>query len=488
MKVTLDREGTNIIKLGVEVESDRAMKAYEVACKQLSQRINIPGFRRGKAPRNIVEKMVGVDFIKRETLERLVPEILEQAIYEEKLDVITQPQIDTPNFNLGEPLNILATFEVRPEVKLGEYKGVAATAEQAKMPAEAEAKALESIAEAKADLKKVDPRPIKTGDTVLLDFECFVNGELVEGGKAEGLLLEIKEGNFLPGFCEALVGKEPGQQAEVKSTFPTEYRNTELAGKDAEFKVDLKEIRERQMPDIDDELAKSVGQESLDELKKALNQRMEEELRQENEARAQKAVVEEVVKLADVVIPDSMIDRESNLLLQHHKRMVEHQGQKWDEYIQKDEYKAKYAEIREEATDRVRTSLVLGAIVRTESMSVTDEEWRPYLVDMVARYNVPVEQLAHNEELRRFFEELKRQSMEEALTRKVVDFLLSHAQVTYEPESDSEAKGEGKEGEGDKGKKGTASAKPKSEKNKGSDKDKQESEESAEKTAETAGA
>lgn len=484
MKVTLDREGTNIVKLNVEVESDRAVKAYEVACKQLSQRINIPGFRRGKAPRNIVEKMVGVDFIKRETLERLVPEVLGQAIYEEKLDVITEPQIDPPSFNLGEPLNILATFEVRPEVKLGEYKGVAATAEEAKMPPEAEGKALESIAEAKADLQKVDPRPIKTGDTVLLDFECFVNGELVEGGKAEGLLLEIKEGNFLPGFCEALIGKEPGQHTEVKATFPTEYRNTELAGKDAEFKVDLKEIRERQLPAIDDELAKSVGQDSLDALKTALNQRMEEELRQENEARAQKAVVEEIVKRAEVSIPDSMIDRESNLLLQHHKRMIEQQGQKWDEYIQKDEYKEKYAEIREEGTNRVRTSLVLGAIVRAESMSVTDEEWRPYLMEMVARYNVPIEQLAHNEELRRFFEELKRQSMEEALTRKVVDFLLSHAQVTYVPESEDE----GKEDEGEKGKKGTSSAKPKSEKKKGSDKEKQESEESAEKTAETAGA
>ena len=481
MKVTLDREGTNIVKLNVEVESERAVKAYEVACKQLSQRINIPGFRRGKAPRNIVEKMVGVDFIKRETLERLVPEVLGQAIYEEKLDVITEPQIDPPNFELGEPLKLLATFEVRPEVKLGDYKGVAATAEEAKMPPEAEAKALESIAEAKADLKKVDPRPIKEGDTVLLDFECFVNGELVEGGKAEGLLLEVKEGNFLPGFCEALIGKEPGQQTEVKATFPSEYRNTELAGKDAEFKVDLKELRERQMPDIDDELAKSVGQESLDELKKALNQRMEEELRQENEARAQKAVVEEIVKRADVAIPDSMIDRESNLLLQHHKRMIEQQRKKWDEYIQTDEYKDKYAEIREEATNRVRTSLVLGAIVRAENMSVTDEEWRPYLMEMVARYNVPIEQLAHNEELRRFFEELKRQSMEEALTRKVVDFLLSHAQITYVPESDEE------EGQ-DKGTKGAGSAKPKSDKKKDADKEKQESEESAEKTAETAGA
>lgn len=478
MKVTLDREGSNIVKLGVEVEPDRAIKAYEVSCKRLSERINIPGFRRGKAPRGIVEKMVGVDYIKRETLERLVPEILGQAIYEEKLDVITEPQIEPPSFNLGEPLKVSATFEVRPEVKLGDYKGISATASSAAMPAEAQQKALESIAEAKADLKTVDPRPIKEGDTVLLDFECFVNGELVEGGKAEGLLLEIKPDNFLPGFCEALVGKEPGQQTEIKATFPDEYRNTELAGKDADFKVDLKEVRERQMPAIDDELAKAVGQENLDALKQALNARMEEELRQENEARAQKAVVEEIVAKAELEIPESMIDRESNLLLQHHKRYIEHQKQSWDEYVASDDYKEKYAEIREESTNRVRTSLVLGAIVRAENMSVTDEEWRPYLMEMVARYNVPIEQLAHNEELRRFFEELKRQSMEEALTRKVVDFLLSHAEVKYVPE----------EVESEDGEKGASGAKSNSDKKQTDKKQKDKESEVAEKAPETAGA
>jgi trigger factor len=482
MKVTLDREGTNIVKLGVEVEPDHAMKAYEIACKQLCQRINIPGFRRGKAPRNIVEKMVGVDFIKKETLERLVPEVLGQAITQEKLDVITEPQIDQPSFNLGEPLKLSATFEVRPEVKLGEYKGIATSAPAAIMPEEAEGTALQSIAEAKADLTTVDPRPIREGDTVLLDFECCVGGELVEGGKAEGLLLEIKEGNFLPGFCEALVGKEPGQHTEIKATFPAEYRNVELAGKEADFKVDLKEVRERQVPPIDDDLAKSVGQQSLVELKKALHQRMEEELRQENEARAQKAVVEEIVKNAEVDIPESMIDREANLLLHHHKRFIEQQKQKWDEYIKTHEYQEKYAEIREESTNRVRTSLVLGAIVRAESMMVTGEEWRPYLMEMVARYNVPIEQLAHNEELRRFFEELKRQSMEEALTRKVIDFLLSHADVKCVPEEEFEAA----ESEARKKEKGTSAGRSNSEKKK-QVADKEEAD-SAQKAPETAGA
>lgn len=434
MKVSLEREGTNIVKLAVEVEAERGKKAYEQVCRALSHRVKIPGFRPGKAPRNMIEKTVGVDMIKREALEHLVPEVLGRVIMDEKLDVITEPQIESWKFELGEPLELNARFEVRPDVTLGEYKGLGVKVEKAELDNEAMERALKSIADAKASLQTVSGRQIKMGDTVLMDFECYVDDKLVDGGKAEGLLLEMKEGNFLDGFCEQLVGKEPDTKTEIHAKFPENYRNTELAGKDGKFNVDIREIRERQVPDIDDELAKSVGQESLEALKTALQQRLDEEVQTENETRMQRAVVDAVVANANVDIPDSMIDRECNLLLAHLRRFVEQAGQSWEGFVQSENYESVYKEKREEARQRVLTSLVLGAVVRAENMTITEEEASPYLAELIARYNLPIEQIAHNEELRRAFDELRRQAMEEALTRKVVDFLTGQANVEYVPE------------------------------------------------------
>lgn len=447
MKVNLEREGVNVVKLGVEVEPERAKKAYEQVCRQLSHRVKIPGFRPGKAPRNMIEKTVGIDTIKREALEHLVPEILGRVIMDEKLDVITEPQIDSWVFELGEPLMLNARFEVRPEVTLGDYKGLGVKVEQAQLDNEAMERALQSIADAKASLQTITGRSIKMGDTVLMDFECFVDDKLVEGGKAEGLLLEIKEGNFLEGFCEQLIGKEPATQTEIKSKFPENYRNSELAGKDGVFKVEIREIRERMVPELNDELAASVGQESLDALKEALKQRLDEEVTTENETRMQRSVVDAVVANAKVDIPETMIDREANLLLAHMRRYVEQTGQTWDAFVGSPEYAEVYKEKREEARQRVLTSLVLGAVVRAENMTITEEEASPYLAELIARYNLPIEQIAHNEDLRRAFDELRRQSMEEALTRKVVDFLTGQANVDYVPEETKPEESTAKAGE-----------------------------------------
>jgi len=438
MKTNLEKEGTNVVKLSVEVEADRAKKAYEQVCRALSHRVKIPGFRPGKAPRNMIEKTVGVDLIKREALEHLVPEVLGDVIRDEKLDVITEPQITDYKFEVGEPLQLSARFEVRPEVQLGEYKVLNVKVEKAELDDEAMERALTSIAESKASLQTIDGRPIKMGDTVLMDFECYVDDKLVEGGKAEGLLLEIKEGNFLDGFCEQLVGKEPGTKTEITAKFPDNYRNTELAGKDGKFNVEIREIRERHVPDINDELAKSINQESLESLKEALKQRLDEEVENENETRMQRSVVDAVVANAQVDIPDSMIDRECNLLLAHLRRFVEQSGQSWEAFVQTPNYEEVYKEKRDEARQRVLTSLVLGAVVRAENMTITEEESHPYLAELIARYNLPIEQIAHNEELSRAFMELKRQAMEEALTRKVVDFLTGQANVEYVPEKKEE--------------------------------------------------
>jgi trigger factor len=431
MKKTLDREGSNVVKVGLEIEAEKAMKAYEVACRQVSHRLNIPGFRRGKAPRNIVERAVGVDFLKKEALENLVPEALGQVIMDEKLDIITEPQVDSYEFELGEPLRLNAHFEVRPEVKLGNFRGLKIEVPEAKLPADALEKALERLAESRSTLKTIEPRPAAMDDTLLINFECFSDGKLVEGGKAEGLLIEMKEGNFLPGFCEQLVGKMPESEFEVMAKFPETYRNTELAGKDAQFKVNIIEVRTRVVPEINEEFAKTLGQESLESLNKALAERLDAEIKGENEARCQKLVVDAVVAAAEVAIPDSMVERETNLLIQHLKRIVEERGNSWEAFVNSKEYPDIYKERKEEARQRVLTSLVLGAVVRSENMIVAEEEAAPFLAELVSRYNVPVERIKQDEQVRRAFEQLSRQAMEEALTRKVVDFLQSQSEINF---------------------------------------------------------
>lgn len=444
MKVTLDREGKNVVKVGLELEAEKASRAYEITCRELSHQVEIPGFRKGKAPRNIIEKRFGRDLIKKEALERLVPELLQQVITDKNLDIITSPQIEECKFELGEPLTLLAKFEVRPDVELGDYKGVAVNVPEAQLPGDALDRALNNIAEQKATLKPIDGREVKDGDNVLLDFECLVDGELVEGGKAVGLNLEVREGAFLPGFCEKLVGHKPGDKFDVEVTFPDDYRNKNLAGKPAVFKVELQELRERVTPEINDELAKSLGHETLASLKSAVEDRMKEEVDQENRARSQKAVVEAIVNASNVDIPDSMIDREHDLLMQQLKHFVEQNGQDWNEYIKSEEWQSVNDGRKTEARQRVLHSLVLGAIVRAENLNVTEDEVAPYLAEIAVRNNVPPEryrEMASDEYL-------MRQITEEVLTNKVVDFLVDSAAVKYVPDEEEKAadKAESKKG------------------------------------------
>lgn len=439
MKVTLDREGKNVVLMGLELESEKALQAYEKACRNLSKQVNIPGFRKGKAPRNIIEKSLGVDYIKREALEILVPELLGRVIRDENLDVITQPEIDSCEFELGSPLKLHAKFEVRPEVTLGDYAGVAVKVAEPVLPDTALDDALKAIAESRASLKQGVGRPVVEGDTVLIDFECFVDGKLIENGKAEAVPLEVKEGNFLEGFCTQLIGKEPGQVFDINVKFPPDYRNKELADKDANFKVDLRELREKFIPEINDELAIAIGQESLEKLKVVLTQRLAEEVNQQKEISSQRAVVEAVVAGAAVDIPESMVERERDLLLQQAKRYLEQQNESWEAFEQSPNFETVRQAKYNEARQRVLTSLILGAVVRAEQLTVDDDEIAPYLAEIAARYNLSAEQVARNDELRR-------QVMEEVLTNKVVQFLVGKAKIEYVPEDEMPAPAHVQEG------------------------------------------
>lgn len=437
MKVSVESEGKNIVHVVLEVEAERASRAYESTCRELSKHVEIPGFRKGKAPKNVIEKRFGTEIIKKEALDRLVPELLQQAVQDKELDIITNPEIEECKFELGEPLQLKAKFEIRPEVKLGDYQKIKVEVPQAKVPDDAMDTALEKLATQKSTLQPVDKPKVEMGDHVLLDFECMVDGQLTEGGKAEGLTLEVKEGNFIPGFCEKLVDRKTGEEFEVEVTFPSDYRNPKLASKDAVFKVNLKEIRAKVVPDINDELAKSVGHENLEDLKKDIVKQMEEEVEAENQSRLQKAVVDAVVKSAQVDIPETMVEREHKLLMQQIRSFVEQNGQSWDEYQKTEELKAMDKSKHTEASQRVLHSLVLGAVVRAEKIDVSQEEIASNFLEFAQRNYIPQErfkEMASNE----YF---MRQLMEEVLTGKVVDFLVSKADVAYVEETPENTQG-----------------------------------------------
>lgn len=424
MKVTLDREGKNIVKLGLELESDKTIKAYEQTCRKLSHRLNIPGFRPGKAPRGILEKTIGVESIKREALEHLIPELIGEAIVAEQLELITEPELDSFHFNLGEPLKLNLKFEVRPPVSLGQYKDIEVTVPEVKVNLDAVDTALASLAEAKAELKTIESRPVVMADTVLIDFECFVEDKLVEGGKSQGLVLEVKSGSFIEGFCEQLVGKKPGEPLEITVQFPKEYRNRDLAGKDALFKSEIKELRQRVIPPIDDALAVAYGQESLAKFKEAISERLQEEVAQTNEVNKQKAVIEAIVAKATVDIPESMIDREQASLLLQLRKYMEQNNRSWEEFENSSEFEAVKTSKATEARERVLRSLVLGAVIKAENMTIDAEELERYLHEVIHHYNLPHEKALNNPELRR-------QAAEELLTSKVVDFAIGHAKITF---------------------------------------------------------
>lgn len=434
MKVTLEREGKNIVKMGIELEPDKVSRAYEMACRQLSHQVRIPGFRPGKAPRMIIEKTIGEEAIKREALEKLVPELINEALLKENLDIITAPEYSNFDFKLGQPLKFEAKFEIRPEVKLGSYKEIEVNVPEVALPEDALERALTNVAETKASLAPVEGRAAEMGDTAVIDFECFVDGKPLEGGKADSLMLDLVEGSFLPGFCEQVVGKNAKDKFKAKATFPENYKRKEVAGKEAEFDVHLKEIRKKTTPDVNDELAKSVGHENLDGLKESIKAELHEVVKQENESRAQRMVVEAVALSAQVDIPETMVERERDLLLGQLRRYVEQQGQPWEEFEATDEYSQMKTTKLEEARQRVLTSLVLGAVVREEKLTVNDEEMAPYYAELAMRYQLrpdQFEEFANNEDVRR-------QVAEEVLTGKVVELLVSSAKINFVPDECTE--------------------------------------------------
>jgi trigger factor len=388
--------------------------------------IALPGFRKGKVPRVLFEKRFGVEALYQDALDILLPEAYAKAVEEAGIEPVSMPEIDIEQMEKGKSLIFKAKVTVKPEVKLGQYKGLEVEKMDATVTDEDVENELKRLQENYAELVVKEDGTVENGDTAVIDFEGFVDGEPFEGGKAENYSLEIGSGTFIPGFEEQLVGMKAGEEKEIQVTFPEEYHAEQLAGKPATFKVKVHEVKAKQLPALDDEFAKDVDEEveTLDELKAKIRARLEEAKKNEAETALRNAVVEKAAANAEIDIPAVMVQNETDRMLREFDQRLQMQGLNLQLYYQfsgQDEA-ALREQMKEDAEKRVRAALTLEAIAKAENIEVTDEEVEEELQKMAEAYNLSVDKL---KELLGSLDGVK----EDLKWRKTVDFLVEHSTV-----------------------------------------------------------
>ena len=378
MSAKLEKLEGNQGVLTVEVDAETVSTSLDSAFKKVVKQVNVPGFRKGKMPRPMFEKRFGVESLYQDAIDFILPEAYTTAIEETGIEPVDRPEIDVEQMEKGKTFIFTAKVTVKPEVKLGEYKGLEVEAFDTTVTDEDVENEIKTLQERQAELVVKEEGKAENGDTVVMDFEGFVNGEAFEGGKAENYSLELGSGQFIPGFEEQLVGLATGESKDVEVSFPEEYHAAELAGKPAVFKVTIHEIKGKELPELDDEFAKDVDDEveTLDALKEKIKTRLEHDKKHEAEHYLQNTVVEKATANAEVEIPAVMIENEVDRMLQEFEQRLQMQGMNLELYFQfsGQNEEALRGQMKEEAEQRVRGNLTLEAIVKAENIEVTDEE------------------------------------------------------------------------------------------------------------------
>ncbi|MDT0161882.1 trigger factor [Bacillus sp. AG4(2022)] len=378
--------------LTIEVDAEKVKEGLDAAFKKVVAQVNVPGFRKGKMPRGMFEKRFGVESLYQDAIDFLLPEAYASAIDETGIEPVDRPEIDVEQIEKGKSLIFKATVTVKPEVKLGEYKGLEVEKLETEVTEEDVNNEITSLQERQAELVVKEEGKAENGDTVVMDFEGFVDGEAFEGGKAENYSLELGSGQFIPGFEEQLEGTAAGESKDVEVTFPEEYHAAELACKKAVFKVTVHEIKGKELPELDDEFAKDVDEEveTLDALKEKIRTRLEESKKQESENNLRDTVVEKAADNAEIDLPAVMIDNEVDRMMQEFEQRLQMQGMNLELYFQfsgQDE-SALREQMKEEGEKRVRINLTLEEIAKAENIEVTDEEVTAELDKMAEMYNM----------------------------------------------------------------------------------------------------
>ncbi|CUB23859.1 Trigger factor [Bacillus subtilis] len=397
MSVKWEKQEGNEGVLTVEVDAETFKTALDDAFKKVVKQVSIPGFRKGKIPRGLFEQRFGVEALYQDALDILLPVEYPKAVEEAGIEPVDRPEIDVEKIEKGESLIFTAKVTVKPEVKLGDYKGLGVEKDDATVTDEDVQNELKALQERQAELVVKEEGAVEEGNTVVLDFEGFVDGEAFEGGKAENYSLEVGSGSFIPGFEEQLVGLEAGAEKDVEVTFPEEYHAEELAGKPAVFKVKIHEIKAKELPELDDEFAKDIDEEveTLAELTEKTKKRLEEAKENEADAKLREELVLKASENAEIDVPQAMVDTELDRMLKEFEQRLQMQGMNLELYTQfsgQDEAALK-EQMKEDAEKRVKSNLTLEAIAKAENLEATDEEVDAELTKMAEAYNMPVENI-----------------------------------------------------------------------------------------------
>ncbi len=390
MSVQVEKLEKNMAKLTIEVSAEELEKAIESAFQKNKNKISVPGFRKGKVPRKMVEKMY------EDAANELIPDAYENALDECGEDIVSSPKIDVTQIEAGKPFIFTAEVALKPEVKLGKYKGVAVDKVSTEVTDEEVDAEINKERERSARTLEVTDRPVKDGDMTVMDFEGFVDGVAFEGGKGEDYPLTIGSGAFIPGFEEQLVGAEIGKEVEVNVTFPENYQAEELKGKAAVFKCTVKEIKEKELPELDDEFAAEVSEfETLAEYKADVKGKLEEKKIKEAKDAKEAAVIEEIVKDADMEIPEAMLETQQRQMVDEFAQRIQMQGLTMEQYFQFTgaSYDQLVEQVKPQAEKRIQSRLVLEAVAKAENITATDEDYEEELKVMAEAYQMEVDKV-----------------------------------------------------------------------------------------------
>lgn len=426
MNVKVEKtENNNEVKLEITVEAEKFDSAIKTVFNKNAKYFNIPGFRKGKAPYQIVEKTYGAQIFYEDAFNEVAGEAYEEALKEKEVEAVSRPEIDLVQIEKGKDLIFTAVVATKPEVTLGKYKGIQIKKIEYNVSDEDVEHELGHMAEKNARLVSVEDRPVESGDITIIDFEGFVDGEAFDGGKAENHELTIGSNTFIPGFEDQIIGMKLEEEREINVKFPEEYFSANLAGKDAMFKVKLHEIKKKEMPEINDELAKDISEfDTIEELKNSIKEKQEEQ----NKSRAKYETEDEVIKAvceeAKVDIPAGMIEMEIDHMAQDIETRLSYQGMRLEQYLQMmnktmEDFRN---ENKEQAERSIKSRLVLEAVGKDAAIEVTDEEVSNKIKEMAENYGKKEDEVKDNPELVKYVKDNLK-------VEKTINFLVENAKI-----------------------------------------------------------
>ena len=418
-------EEKNMVKLVIEASAEEFEAGLNAAYNKNKNKISVPGFRKGKAPSKMIEQLYGSQIFFEDAANEIIPDAYADAAKESGLDIVSQPKVSIEQLEAGKPFIFAAEVAVRPEVELGEYKGVEVTKADAEVTDADVEEELKKVQDQNSRTVSVEDRAVKDGDMTVIDFEGFIDGEAFEGGKGENYPLTIGSHSFIDTFEEQMIGMNIGEEKELNVTFPEDYHAENLKGKPATFKVTVKEIKEKQLPELDDDFAQDVSEfdtlaEYKDDLKKKIAERKESEAKAKKESEA----IEKVVEAAKMDIPQAMIDTQVNRMLEDFAMRLQQQGLSVEQYFQYTGMTADkiMEEMKPEAVKRIKNSLVLEAVAKAENIEVSEEEFEAELQKMADMYKMEIEKI------KEFMQDAEAKQMKDDIAiQKAVELIVSSA-------------------------------------------------------------